>query len=241
MPGVRAGRSPARPALTRFGGQPTGDPALATKILIGINLVVFVLTQYVRPEWQQLLGMYSIPGRFGFPAQGVAAGPQEWYRLVSAVFVHGGLLHVGMNMVSLWVLGPQLERVLGRLRYLALYVVSGVAGNALAYLVTGGFLYSVGASGAIFGLLGATAVLFRVTRTPLGPVIALLVFNMVITFSVPLIDWRAHLGGLVAGTVTAVGLMYAPRARRNLVQGLTVAAVLGVAVLLMVTETARLG
>lgn len=238
---VGGGGRQARPATTRFGGQPVGDGALVTKILIGINLLVFVLTQYVRPELQLQLGMYSVPSRFGFPAHGVAAGTDEWYRLVTAVFVHGGVFHVGMNMVSLWVLGPQLEQVLGRLRYLALYVVSGVVGNAFAYLVTGATLYSVGASGAIFGLLGATAVLFRASRVPLGPVIALLVFNLVITFSVPLIDWRAHVGGLVAGTVTGVGLMYAPRAHRNLVQGLTVVGVLAAALAIMLLETARLG
>ena len=79
------------------------------------------------------------------------------------------------------------------------------------------------------------------TRTPLGPVVALLVFNLVITFSVSGIDWRAHIGGLVAGTAIGAGMMYAPRANRNLLQGLTVAAVLGVAVLLVVLETVRQG
>ncbi len=200
-----------------------------------------MLTQYVRPEWQQLLSVYSYPSHYGAPAQGVAAGPGEWYRLVSAMFVHLNLFHIGANMVSLWVLGPQLEKVLGRLRFVALYFLAGVVGNAFVFLASDGSAYSAGASGAIFGLLGATAVLFRASRAPLGPVIALLVFNLVITFSVPQIDWRAHVGGLVAGTLTGVGLMYAPRAHRNLVQGLTVAAVAALALVIMLIETARLG
>ncbi|AUG78574.1 Rhomboid family protein [Kitasatospora sp. MMS16-BH015] len=236
---VRGAQQQVRQATTPFGGRPVRDPALVTKVLIGLNLLVFVFTAYIRPEWQYDLELSSRPGDSLYLPYGVVAG--EWYRLVSAVFVHYGLLHIVMNMVSLWVLGPQLEAALGRLRYLALYLVSGVAGNALVYLVAPGFFESAGASGAIFGLLGATAVLFRVYRRPVGPVIALLVFNLVITFSVPHIDWRAHIGGLVAGTAMAAGMMYAPRANRNLLQGLTVAAVLGAAVLLVVVRTAQQG
>lgn len=236
---VRGSGAQVRRPTGRFGGGIVGDGALVTKVLIGINLLVFVLTQYVDKKLQLTLGLASL-----VPAPGVglylAAGPSEWYRLVTAMFVHSSELHIAMNMISLWVIGPQLERVLGRVRYLALYLVSGLAGNALAYLVSGDYLYSMGASGAIFGLLGATVVLFRVNRVPLGPVIALIVFNLVITFSVPRIDWRAHIGGLVAGAVTAVGMMYAPRAHRNLVQWLTVAAMVVLVLLMVVGETARL-
>ncbi|BFV58085.1 rhomboid family intramembrane serine protease [Kitasatospora sp. CMC57] len=237
---VQDGHRDVRRARTRFGGLPVADGALATKTLIGLNLLVFVLTEYVRPEWWDTLALQSLAPPSWYTTYGVAAGPDEWYRLVTAMFVHSGVVHLVMNMVSLWVLGPQLERVLGWVRFLGLYLVSGLMGGALSYLVSGGHLNSVGASGAIFGLLGATGVLFRVTRTPLGPLLALLVFNVVITFSVKAIDWRAHLGGLVAGVVTGVGLMYAPQSRRGLVQGLTVAGVLAAAVLIVALETARL-
>ncbi|MFJ5230228.1 rhomboid family intramembrane serine protease [Kitasatospora sp. NPDC088391] len=232
---------PQQPRTTARGLLALGDGALVTKVLIGLNLLVFLYTQYVADGLQAgrlVLWSRALPsGARG----GLAAGPDEWYRLVSAMFMHAGLLHLVMNMFSLWVLGPQLERVLGRLRYLGLYLVSGVAGNALAYLVTGADLQSVGASGAIYGLMGATAVLFKVTRTPMQPVIALLVVNLVFTFSLSdVIDWRAHVGGLVAGLVTGAGLMYAPRAHRNLVQGLTVAGVLALSLVLMLLGTARL-
>ncbi|MFD8479184.1 rhomboid family intramembrane serine protease [Kitasatospora sp. NPDC059673] len=228
---------------TAFGGiLALGDGALVTKVLIGLNLLVFLLTEYVSRQWQVRLGLVSwapLPGlRFG-----MADGPQEWYRLVTAMFVHGGLLHIATNMFSLWVLGPQLERVLGRVRFLGLYLVAGIAGNALSFLLSPPHaqLFTVGASGAIFGLLGATAVLFRVNRVPMQPVIALLVVNLVITFSLSsMIDWRAHVGGLVAGTVIGAGMMYAPRAHRNLVQGLTAAAVLAVSLGLVLLGMARL-
>ncbi|MFB7662737.1 rhomboid family intramembrane serine protease [Kitasatospora sp. NPDC056138] len=228
-------------ARTRFGGTHTQDGALVTKGLIGINVAVFLLTEYLRPELKEMLSLHSLVPPYWYQPYGVAAGPDQWYRLVTAAFVHTGLLHLVMNMVSLWVIGPNLERMLGRLRFVGLYAVSGLAGNAFAYLVSGDRLYSMGASGAIFGLLGATAVLFRVTRTPLAPLMALLVFNLVITFSVPYIDWRAHVGGLVAGAVTGVGLMYAPRAHRSLVQGLTLAGMLALVVALVLVGTARIG
>ncbi|WP_354641586.1 rhomboid family intramembrane serine protease [Kitasatospora camelliae] len=229
----------ARKPTTRFGGALTTDGALVTRTLIALNLLVFVFTEFVDPALKVRLGLVSLVPVPGLEL-GLAAGPGEWYRMVTAMFVHGGIAHIVMNMISLWVLGPPLERALGRVRFLALYLVSGLAGNALAYLVSGESLYSLGASGAIFGLLGATVVLFRQNRVPLGPVVALLVFNLVITFAVPAIDWRAHVGGLVAGVVTAAGLMYAPRAHRSIVQGLTVAGVLGVTVLVLVLQTARL-
>jgi membrane associated rhomboid family serine protease len=239
---VRGGAAETRPARTRFGGLPSADGALVTKVLIAVNLAVFLLTEYLSPVWGVRLALLSGTHLGGVPVRyGLAVGPDEWYRVLTAMFVHSGPFHILMNMVSLWVLGPQLERVLGRMRYLALYLVSGVVGNAFAYVVGGGTVFSVGASGAIFGLLGATAVLFRATRTPLGPVIALLVFNLVISFSVAGIDWRAHIGGLVAGGLTAYGLMYAPRERRGLVQGLTVGGVFALGVLMVVVETARLG
>ncbi|MFD8597007.1 rhomboid family intramembrane serine protease [Kitasatospora sp. NPDC059646] len=230
-----------RPRTTFGGVLALGDGALVTKVLIGLNLLVFLLTEYVSKEWQVKLGLVSwapLPGlRYG-----MAAGPEEWYRLVTAMFVHGGLLHIATNMFSLWVLGPQLERVLGRVRFLALYLAAGIAGNALSFLLTAGpdQLFTVGASGAIFGLLGATGVLFRVNRVPLQPVIVLLVVNLVITFSLSGIDWRAHLGGLAAGVVIGAGMMYAPRAHRNLVQGLTTVAVLAASLGLVLAGMARL-
>ncbi|MDH6119652.1 rhomboid family intramembrane serine protease [Kitasatospora sp. GAS204B] len=230
---------PTRVATTRFGGRLTGDGALVTKILIGINLAVFVVAAYLDKSLQQQWILYSEVSRTG-TAYGVAAGPDQWYRLLTATFLHVQPLHVGSNMLALWWMGPTLERVLGRLRFIALYLVSGLAGSALVYLVAGQGVLSLGASGAIFGVFGATAVLFRAARQPVGPVVALIVFNLVITFSVPGIDWRAHVGGLVAGVLTGIGMMHAPRANRNLVQAGTVVLMLAVTVAMVLVETARL-
>ncbi|GAA3055153.1 rhomboid family intramembrane serine protease [Kitasatospora albolonga] len=242
---VREGHQGAREARTRYGGAPALDRALVTKVLIGLNLLVFLLTEYLRPELGADLELWSVS--YPYRPDGLAAGPHEWYRLVTAMFVHAGVMHVALNMVSLWVLGPQLERVLGRWRFLGLYVASGLAGGACTYALGGVRVESVGASGAIFGLLGATVVLFKANRAPLRPVMTLLVVNLVITFALArpnlsgvVIDWKAHVGGLLAGVVTGVGLMYAPRAHRNLVQGLTVAGVVAAALLVVVVHTAQL-
>ncbi|MCC9308021.1 rhomboid family intramembrane serine protease [Kitasatospora sp. RB6PN24] len=224
---------------TRFGGKLTGDGSLVTKILIGINLALFVVSSFLYKPLTYQWDLASWVDQYGH-LHGVAGG--EYYRLFTAIFMHQPTnpLHVGSNMLALWWIGPNLERVLGRLRFLALYVVSGLAGSALVYLVSGSGTASLGASGAIFGLFGATAVLFRAARQPIGPVVALIVFNLVITFSVPGIDWRAHIGGLVAGTVTGIGLMHAPRAHRDLVQATTVALMLAAIVAVVLVETARL-
>ncbi|WP_371480363.1 rhomboid family intramembrane serine protease [Kitasatospora sp. NBC_00315] len=242
---VAGGHQQVRRATTLFGGRPERDGALVTKILIGINLVVFVLAAYVYGDWftndLSLLSVGLHHGGFSYGyAYGVAEGPGQWYRLLTATFLHVQIWHIGTNMLALWWLGPALERTLGRIRYLALYLVSGLAGSALAYLVAGNFMNSLGASGAIFGLFGATVVLFLRNRLPLGPVIALLVFNLVITFSVPGIDWRAHIGGLLAGLAMGFGLMYAPRERRNLVQAGTVLLMLALVLATVVLQTARL-
>ncbi|MEU9043243.1 MULTISPECIES: rhomboid family intramembrane serine protease [unclassified Kitasatospora] len=224
---VGTGHAGTRRATTRFGGAPTVDGGLVTRLLIGTNVVVWLLAAYVlTPRLGQTWSLFSA-GRdvLGGPA-GLADGPDQWYRLLTATFLHLEWWHIGLNMLVLLRLGPPLEEALGRLRFLALYLLSGLGGSTFGFLVAGDLMNSVGASGAIFGLIGATIVMQLRNKGPLAMVMAFLVFNLVVTFSRPGIDWRAHLGGLAVGALTAAGLMYAPRERRGLVQGLTVAGAL---------------
>ncbi|GHF29810.1 rhomboid family intramembrane serine protease [Kitasatospora xanthocidica] len=226
---VGAGHAGARRATTRFGGVPAADGGLVTRVLVGVNVVVWLLAAYVlTPRLDQVWELLSVGrDRDGGPG-GVADGPDQWYRLLTATFLHDQWWHIGLNMLVLLVLGPPLEEALGRLRFLALYLVAGLGGSTFAFLVAGDWLRSVGASGAIFGLIGATIVMQLRNRGALAPVMAFLVFNLIVTFSREGIDWRAHLGGLALGALTAAGLMYAPRERRGLVQGLAVAGALAV-------------
>ncbi|ROQ81353.1 membrane associated rhomboid family serine protease [Streptomyces sp. CEV 2-1] len=238
--GSGTGHSPAaaRPR-TIAGGSVAADPRLITKILLGINVAVFVavLANSALVDDLVLLGRANF--YYGGPPEGIAEG--QWYRLVTSMFLHQEVWHIAFNMLGLWWLGGPLEAALGRARYLALYMLSGLAGSALTYWLAEPNQPSLGASGAIFGLLGATAVLMRRLNYDMRPVFALLAINLVITFN-PWggIAWQAHVGGLIAGTLIAIGMVHAPRERRNLVQYGTCAAALVVVVLIVVLRTASL-
>jgi membrane associated rhomboid family serine protease len=201
---------------TLAGGTVTADRHLLTKILLGINVAVFIAVH----AWSGLLNDLLLFGAWPLapfsPTEGVAGG--EWYRMVTAMFTHEAPWHLAFNMLSLWWLGGPLEAALGRARYLALYLISGLAGSALTYLIAAPTTGSLGASGAIFGLFGATAVLMRRLNQDMRPVLALLAINLIITFGWSNIAWQAHIGGLVAGAVIGYAMVHAPRERRALVQ-----------------------
>ncbi len=201
----RTGGGPA-PAASRprtlAGGTIAADPRLLTKVLIGINLALFLVQLSVGDRFTQqfeMLGRAYIT--FPGPVEGVAEG--QWYRLLTAMFLHGSSMHILFNMLSLWWLGGPLEGALGRARYLALYFCSGLAGSALTYLIAEPNQPSLGASGAIFGLFGATAALVRRLNADMRPVVILLAINLVFTFTWADIAWEAHVGGLVAGARSA--------------------------------------
>ncbi|MBL3665042.1 rhomboid family intramembrane serine protease [Streptomyces sp. M2CJ-2] len=236
--GPGAGHAPtASMPRTIAGGTVAGDPRLITKILLGINIAVFIAVH----AWPSLSDRLVLIGTWPplGPVEGVAEG--EWYRLVTSMFTHEAIWHLGFNMLGLWWLGGPLEQALGRARYLALYLISGLAGSALTYLLAPGTTASLGASGAIFGLFGAMAVLMRRLDYDIRPIIALLVINLVFTFSPGFdIAWQAHVGGLVAGVVIGYAMVHASRERRALIQYGTCALVLAVVVLMTLLRTAQL-
>jgi len=211
---VRAASAGVRPARTAFGGRIGGGEALVTKGLIAANLVVFLL---VRLGGDALVARLYLVGRAAYlrslqhPA-GVAAG--EFYRLVTAAFLHLSVLHLAFNMMALWFLGPSLEQLLGRSRFLTLYLICAVGGTTASYLFNPPLQGSLGASGAIFGLLGAAIVAARRLQTQVRPLLVLLGINLALGFSLRDVDWKAHLGGLVTGLALGAAYAYAPRARR---------------------------
>ncbi|MGY0485536.1 rhomboid family intramembrane serine protease [Streptomyces sp. WG-D5] len=239
--GSGTGHAPdANRPRTLAGGTIVSDPRLVTKVLLGICLAVFAVQMTVGDRFTErfeMLGLAWVPDLGGL--EGVAEG--QWYRLLTAMFLHGSYVHIAFNMLSLWWIGGPLEAALGRARYLALYLVSGLAGSALTYLLAAQNQPSLGASGAIFGLFGATAVLMRRLNYDLRPVIALLVINLIFTFNPAFnISWQAHIGGLVAGLVVGYAMVHAPRERRALVQYGTCAVVLLAVVVTVVVRTAQL-
>lgn len=148
----------------------------------------------------QLL-MGSFAPAFGMIPAAVARG--EWWRLFTSTFLHNGPLHLAFNMLALYWLGPPMERSLGHARFAALYVLAGLGGSLASYWFSELRSVSVGASGALFGLIAAAIVLGREMRADVSQLVALLGLNVVLGFLLPGIDWRAHLGGAATGAVVA--------------------------------------
>lgn len=238
---VREGRRGAPEPRTVAGGSIAADPRLVTKILIGLNLAVFLAVLAYGDGLVENLGLYGPCFNFGTTGVhcGVADGPNEWYRLLSSVFLHQEFAHIGLNMLVLWWIGAPLEAVLGRARYLALYLLSGLGGSALVLMLAPDTL-TLGASGAIYGLFGATAVFVKRLRQDMRPVLMLLGLNLLFTFTWSNISWQGHIGGLVTGALVAVGMAYAPRERRRLVQWGTCAAVLAAVIVVTAVAVSRI-
>jgi membrane associated rhomboid family serine protease len=181
-----------------------GTGAKVTKALIGINVAVYVA---------ELATGGGVNGTGStIYLKGVLFGPLleqgEWWRLVTAAFLHYGPIHLLLNMVALYWFGSLLEERIGSGRYLLLYLVSGISGSAGALLWSNGFLTpTVGASGAIFGILGAGLVLERQRDYVFGgSALGVIVINFVFTFSISGISKGGHIGGLVGGVICALGL-----------------------------------
>lgn len=249
---VAEGRRTQRPARTAFGGTAAGRQGTVTKVLIAINVAMAVVGALIGGTGALLgrglfTGVGPIQAIGAVYATGVTAMPDGrilhghvpggiyapglddggWYRLVSAMFIHYGLLHLLVNMWGLWILGRQLEAVLGRGRFLALYLLAGLGGNVAAYLFSPDS-FAAGASTALFGLFAAFAIIVRRLGGSLAGILPVLALNLYITFFLPGISKAGHLGGLVVGAIVALGLAYAPRGARTQVQVGVMAGVLAV-------------
>lgn len=240
---VSAGGKTVRQGRTVFGGRISGDTSRLTIAIIALNVGVFLAGLVMgERELQVRFGNIAGPVRFvpGGDVGGVATG--EYYRLFTAAFLHAGVFHIALNMFVLAQLGPVLERALGRVRFLTLYLLAALGGSTLSFLVSDQGVLGVGASGAIFGLFGAYYVVVRRLGGQTKSILVLLAINIVITFAVPIIDWRAHVGGLVTGSLLAVIFAYTPRGpRRSQLQAAGCAAVALVLVVLVTLRRVAIG
>lgn len=223
---VAEGKRTQRQPRTMAGGLVPASAGQVTKGLIGINVVVFLAVLgsggYDSPLVRELVLFSADRVRWGDTiVTGVDGG--AWWRLITATFLHERLLHLLFNMYALWIIGPQLERMLGYARFVALYVTCAFAGSVAVLWFTAPNVPTLGASGAIYGLFGAAFLIARARGADLTSWAVLLGLNLVITFVVPNISWQGHLGGLVAGLLLGVVLAHAPRQHRNLAQGLAFA------------------
>ena len=215
---VAEGRRTTRSALTPYGGRRVERPT-ATITLIGINVAVWVLLVGTGGSSSPLAAELVI--RPALVAQG------EWWRLLSSAFAHLGLFHVALNMIAVYLLGPRLETLLGRARFLALYLVSALAGSALVMWASSPFGATLGASGAVFGLFGAYLVIALKVKADLRPILTVIGINLLLTVvGRSFISWQGHLGGFLGGLLVALVLVYAPRKGRARWQWLGVGAML---------------
>jgi membrane associated rhomboid family serine protease len=232
---VKEGARSVRQARTVVGGRISATPVV-TYALIAVNVLAY-LGELVRPEIVDRFAMlgarlvgpdggyYVYQGAYlgDFRAEGVVAG--EWYRLITGGFLHleptqgtFGILHIVMNMAALWQLGRAVEPMLGRVRHLALYLLSTLGGSVLELLLAAPETTSVGASGAIFGLGAAYYVLARRVGADMAPVNRFMaVLLLWLLLSAGLTSWQGHLGGLLAGGAVTLAFAYAPLDRRRAV------------------------
>lgn len=232
-----------------YGGARLSRPHASTSTLIGINVAVWVavlLTGGQTSRFGDALALMPtglctaadnlsyfpqagtaavcslVPGAVWVP--GVADG--AYWQLLTSAFAHVDPLHIFMNMLSLWFIGPILERTLGRARFLAVYLLSALTGSAAVMWLSGSGTQTLGASGAIFGLIGALTVLAFKVRGDVRTVLTWLGINLVFTFmNLATISWQGHIGGLIGGLLTTAIIVYAPRKDRSRTQLLGLVAV----------------
>jgi membrane associated rhomboid family serine protease len=223
---IRQGNRGVRQAAGRFGGSIPAS-ARVTWAILGLNVLLYLVLlahSSLQYDWEMVGGAL-----YNGHLVGVAFG--DWYRLLTSAFLPGtgylGLIDIAFNMWALFLVGPPLERMLGSVRYLSIYLASAIGGSVCYYFLGQVGTPALGASGAIFGLFGAWFVLARRLRLDWRPIVALIVLNLVISFvGASYIAWQAHVGGLATGLVLTAAYAYAPRKNRGLIQAAATVAVL---------------
>lgn len=240
---VQQGARETRSGQLPYGGAASANPALTSIALVVVNVAIWlaIRADSALVDTLALMPQGGIRVQGGVPevVEGVSMG--AWWQVITSGFTHVEVIHIGMNMVALYFLGPTLESVLGRVRMLAVYLVSLLCGSAAVMLFANPHQQTLGASGAIFGLLGALIVVAYKVHGDVRTIGMWLVLNLVITFTVPNISWQGHLGGLIGGALLTVAIVYAPRGRRAVVQWSAVAALSVIALALIVLRAADLG
>ena len=217
---VAEARSVTSRVRTPLGARPGARfTGWVTPSLIGLCLIAFLLegfpvngltanTTNAFTARFELLGFGYTQSQGQIHLIGLVTG-DEYYRLISAAFLHVGILHIAFNMFALYILGTPLERIFGWPRYLALWVTCAVGGNTLVYLVDGLDANGVGASTAIFGLFAAYFLVARRVGADTTQIVVLIGINLVLSFLPGFnISWLGHLGGLATGAVLGVVFVY---------------------------------
>ena len=257
---VAEGQKATRSGRTAYGGLRPTNAGLTSFVLIGINIAVWVAVLATGGSASRLVDYLALRakglcwtsgGGFDVSQQLCTSRGGEWlpgvsdgayWQLLTSAFTHVEPWHIAFNMLALYVLGPQLELAIGRARFLALYLLSALTGSALVYWASPEFQATLGASGAIFGLMGALLVVVHKVGGDYRTVLTWVAINFVFTFLfVGRISWQGHLGGFLGGALVAAVIVYAPRGpRRTLVQVSGMAAIGALTALAIVLRSAAL-
>ncbi|KRA39113.1 MULTISPECIES: rhomboid family intramembrane serine protease [unclassified Nocardioides] len=244
---VAEGRKSVRQATAAYGGARSTNPALTSQVLIGINALVWIAIMATGRYGSWLYEHFALQptgscreddGSYypfitdaatctgGATAQWVH-GVQDgaYWQLFTSMFTHVEPWHLGFNMLALWVLGPQLEQVFGRARFLAIYLLSGLAGSVAVYWLSAEHGSTVGASGAIFGMMGALVIVGFKVGGQLQGLLLWIGINVALTFTLSNVSWQGHFGGLAGGALIAAVIAYAPKGRRTQLQVIGLGAV----------------
>ncbi|MGI8309242.1 rhomboid family intramembrane serine protease [Saccharopolyspora hattusasensis] len=231
--GQRSMRRPVTVAGARL-----AKKSILVPVLVAINVVVFALTAV---QAGSIGGNYTAALFGDFALWPVVVAGGQWWRLISAGFLHIGLLHLAMNMIALWVIGRDLELLLGRLRFGAVYLLSLLGGSTAVFMFGEPMGMVAGASGAVYGLMGGIAIAALRLKISLRPVLVVIALNIAASVLIPGLSLLGHLGGLVIGVLATGALVYAPRERRTLVQVGALTALLVVLIAVLVTRDLQFG
>lgn len=183
------------------------EKATITKIIIGINIFMYLITAFLSKNI--LSSDIRVLVFLGAKANSFINNG-EYYRLITSMFLHGGLIHLALNMYALNSIGPLIENYFGKVKYLIIYFISGILSSYFSYLFSPSV--SIGASGAIFGVLGATLIIAYKNRKRggkefLNNIISVIVVNLILGFSIPNVDNFGHIGGLIGGIIVTLILI----------------------------------
>ncbi|MGW7681413.1 rhomboid family intramembrane serine protease [Kribbella sp. NPDC054772] len=189
---------------TSLGGLQRGNPQLVTSTLLALNVLVFILVHVGSP--QILNDLVMVP----------ALVDSEPWRLLTSTFTHWQIFHIFSNLFMLWQLGPPLEQMLGRVRFLILYLLSAIGGSIAVWILSAPGGATLGASGAVLGLVGALLVISRARGLDITWILMYVAVTAVLSFAIPNVSWEGHLGGFVVGAAVAwIFLQLSKHKRRN--------------------------
>jgi membrane associated rhomboid family serine protease len=213
---IAEGAKSVRAPRTLAGGAVSGRDGMVSMVLIGINVLAF-LVQIATGDRASDIYQHGA-------MQGYVVADGDYWRLLTSAFLHSGWLHIAFNMYALYLFGPFIERALGTWRFIAAYVTMAVFASVFVFVLTEPSTVTIGASGAVFGLFGMALILLLKAKQDVSTLLVLLAINAFLSLRAN-ISWQGHLGGFVIGCLLGLAFAYAPRERKQLVQIATFSAI----------------